>query len=54
MGHFLEIENQSFPEYKKGDYAYILKDQVHCVSNISNTNRYTLQVTGFAKTEDLK
>lgn len=54
MGHFLEIEEQSFPEYVKGDYAYILKDQVHCVSNISNTNRYTLQVTGFAKKEDLK
>jgi hypothetical protein len=53
MGHFLEIENHSFPEYSKGDYTYILKDQVHCVSNVSNINRYTLQITGYAKTEDI-
>ena len=39
--------------YKKGDYTYILKDKAHCLSNVSNYNRYTLQVTGFAKTEDL-
>jgi len=54
MGHFLEIEEHSFTDYKKGDYTYILKDKAHCLSNVSNFNRYTLQVTGFAKTEDLK
>jgi quercetin dioxygenase-like cupin family protein len=53
MGHFLEIGEESFPEYKKGDYTYIYKDVVHCVTNVSNTNRYTLQVTGFAKQEDI-
>mgnify|MGYP006262000957 FL=1 len=53
MGHFLEIEDYSFTDYKKGDYTYILKDKAHCLSNVSNINRYTLQVTGFAKTEDL-
>ena len=53
MGHFLEIGEQSFPEYKKGDYTYIYKDVIHCVTNVSNTNRYTLQVTGFAKQEDI-
>jgi hypothetical protein len=54
MGHFLEIENQSFTTYEKGDYSFILKDQVHCVSNVSNINRYTLQVTGYAKTKDIQ
>ena len=53
MGHFLEIGDTTYPEYVKGDFTYILKDQVHCVSNVSNTNRYTLQVTVFAKEEDL-
>ena len=53
LGHFLQIGDHSITEYKKGDYTYIFKDQVHCVSNVSNINRYTLQVTGFAKEEDL-
>ena len=53
MGHFLEIGEHTFPEYAKGDYTFILKDQVHCVSNVSSFNRYTLQVTGFANKEDL-
>ena len=54
MGHFLEIGEHTYPEYVKGDYTFILKDQVHCVSNVSSFNRYTLQVTGFAKQEDIK
>jgi|TARA_R110001606_G_scaffold376007_1_gene534477 hypothetical protein len=54
MGHHLEIEDQHFTNYIKGDYTYILKDQVHCVSNVSNINRYTLQITGYAKTEDIQ
>ena len=54
MGHFLEIADYTFPEYTKGDYTYILKDQVHCVSNVSNINRYTLQITGYAKTKDIQ
>lgn len=52
-GHFLEIECHGVHQYNKGDYVLILPRQLHSVANVSNIDRYTMQITGFAKNHDL-
>ena len=46
MGHFLQIGDEVFSNYLRGDWTFIHPGVVHTVSNTSNHNRYTLQVTG--------
>ena len=48
LGHFFEMDGEVCMNYKKGDFAIIHQGAIHSVINIGNTNRYTLQVSGFA------
>ena len=48
LGHFFEMEGETWMNYKKGDYTIIRRGVLHSVVNIGNENRYTLQVSGFA------
>jgi len=48
MGHYFEMENESWIDYKKGDFTVIKPNAEHLVANLGYQNRYTLQVTGFA------
>jgi len=54
MGHYFEMENEAWIDYKKGDYSIIRRNQTHLVANLGNEPRFTMQITGFAKEEDLK
>ena len=49
IGHFLQVGNTIYSDYKKGDFIIIKKDVVHTISNTSNHNRYTMQITGFTQ-----
>jgi hypothetical protein len=49
MGHYFEMENESWIDYKKGDFTVIKPNAEHLVANLGYQNRYTLQVTGFAE-----
>ena len=51
-GHFFEMNNSVFTNYQKGNYSIIHKNVIHSVANISQYNRYAMQITGFAR-EDL-
>jgi len=53
MGHYIEIENESWLDYKKGDYTIIRPNLVHSVANLGYEPRFTMQLTGFAKEEDI-
>lgn len=48
LGHWLNIDGQSYDKYNKGDYAFIFPEQVHVVGNLGNEPRYTMQITGLA------
>lgn len=54
MGHYIEIENETWLDYVKGDYTIIKPDLVHSVANLGYEPRYTMQLTGFAKAEDIQ
>ena len=53
MGHYIEIENKTWLDYKKGDYTIIKPDTVHLVANLGYEPRFTMQLTGYAKEEDM-
>lgn len=46
LGHYLDIDNKAFVEWKKGDVVEWIYDTPHTAANIGFNNRYTLQVTG--------
>jgi len=54
MGHYIEIENETWLDYKKGDFTVIRPNLVHSVANFGYEPRFTMQLTGFAKEEDIK
>ena len=54
MGHYIEIENESWLDYKKGDYTIITPNTVHSVANLGYEPRFTMQITGYTKTEDIQ
>ena len=53
LGHMFEMEGKFLDEYKQGDFAIITPNKVHSVANLGYINRYTMQLTGFAKLEDI-
>ena len=46
IGHVFNLNNKFLDKYKKGDYLYILPNEIHGVANIGAEPRYTMQVTG--------
>ena len=53
-GHYFEMENESWIDYKKGDYTFIKPDCVHLVANLGYQARFTMQITGYANIKDIK
>lgn len=49
LGHFFEMNGETWLNYKKGDYTVIHKGVLHSVVNIGHYPRYTMQISGFAK-----
>lgn len=45
-GHLLIVDNNCYTNYKKGDIAYWTGQTAHLAANLSEVNRYTLQITG--------
>jgi len=45
-GHYFEIDNHAFCNYKKGEFVMWSADVPHAASNIGVEDRYTLQITG--------
>lgn len=54
LGHMFEMEGRFLDEYKQGDFAIITPNKTHSVANLGYINRYTMQLTGFAKLEDIE
>ena len=54
MGHYFEMEDQAWIDYVKGDYTVIKRNATHLVANLGYQARFTMQITGFAKEEDIK
>lgn len=54
MGHYFEMENEAWIDYVKGDYTIIERNAIHLVANLGNEPRFTMQITGFAKPENIK
>ena len=54
MGHYFEMEDQAWIDYVKGDYTVIKRNATHLVANLGYQPRFTMQITGFAKEEDIK
>lgn len=46
QGHYFEIENEAFCNYKSGEFVLWSADVPHAASNIGIKDRYTLQITG--------
>jgi hypothetical protein len=53
LGHMFEMEGRFLDDYKQGDFAIITPNKTHSVANLGYINRYTMQLTGFAKLEDI-
>ena len=53
MGHYIEIEDESWLDYKKGDFTIIEPNKTHLVANLGYEARFTMQLTGYAKQEDI-
>lgn len=53
LGHIFEMNGKYLERYTQGDYAIILPEQLHSVANLGYLNRYTMQITGFSKIEDI-
>ena len=47
------MENEAWIDYVKGDYTIIKPNCVHLVANLGYQTRFTMQITGFAKHEDI-
>jgi hypothetical protein len=45
-GHYLEVENNGFTNWKAGDWVGWDMTASHLAANIGSTDRYTLQITG--------
>ena len=45
-GHYFEIDNRPFLEWKAGDWVYWSYDTPHFAANIGSEPRYTVQITG--------
>ena len=54
MGHYYEIENETWLDYEKGNYTIIQPNKMHLVANLGYEPRFTMQITGYAKTEDIQ
>lgn len=54
LGHIFEMEGKFLDEYKQGDFVIITPNKMHSVANIGCINRYTMQLTGFTKLEDIE
>lgn len=54
LGHMFEMSGKYLDSYSQGDYTIITPDQVHSVANLGYLNRYTMQLTGFSKIEDIE
>jgi len=48
-GHYFEIDNTAFCNWKKGDYVVWNNDVQHFAANIGIEPRYTMQITGCSK-----
>ena len=46
LGHWLNIDAESFDNYNKGDYTFIFPNVIHTVANLGYNPRYTMQITG--------
>jgi hypothetical protein len=53
LGHIFEMEGKFLDEYKQGDFTIITPNKTHSVVNLGYINRYTMQLTGFAKLKDI-
>lgn len=45
-GHYFEIQNEAFCNYRKGEFVVWSADVPHAASNIGIEDRHTLQITG--------
>ena len=45
-GHYFEVDNHAFCNYKAGEYVLWSCDVAHAASNIGIDPRFTLQITG--------
>jgi len=54
MGHYFEMNNETWLDYKKGDFTIIHKDVPHLVANLGVEPRFTMQITGYANKEDIQ
>jgi hypothetical protein len=45
-GHYFEIDNKAYCNYKAGEYVLWTSEEPHFAANIGLDNRYTLQITG--------
>jgi hypothetical protein len=54
MGHYFEMDNNTWLDYKKGDYTIIGQNVPHLVANLGYEARFTMQITGYTKPEEIK
>ena len=45
-GHYFEIDNRAYLNWKAGDYVYWNNDVPHFAGNFGVESRYTMQITG--------
>ena len=53
LGHVLDIEGQTLDQYQAGDYVYIFPGIIHTAANLGWEDRYTMQVSGLVKPDDI-
>ena len=53
VGHFLDFDQKVIDSYQRGDFIVIFPNRIHSVANAGYENRYTLQISGFVKEEEL-
>lgn len=51
-GHYLEMDNRAYVNWKQGDYFLWSADTPHAASNIGPEPRWTLQITGVPRTKN--
>jgi|TARA_B100001105_G_C22370934_1_gene435005 hypothetical protein len=54
MGHYFEMDGDTWLDYKRGDYTIIDPNKIHLVANLGYQQRFTMQITGYAKKEDIQ
>lgn len=54
MGHYFEMENETWLDYTKGNYTIIKPEKTHLVANLGYEARFTMQITGYAREEDIQ